>query len=72
VDTIKQHIRQVADWPELGTAREELAPGLRSLVAAEYRRYLILYRRTDAIEIVRVLDGSRDLKSILDRKRPQP
>lgn len=62
LDTIRDHFRLIAQNQELGRERSELAPGLRSLVVRKYRRYLVFYRpRSDEIDIVRVLDGSRDL-----------
>lgn len=49
-------------FPELGVAREELAPALRSSLVAEY---LIFYRLTkQRIDIVWILQGNRDLKQI--------
>ena len=65
IDAIMDGIRLLADHPGMGRARDELAPGLRSLPTAEYPDYLIFYRRArGAIEIVRVLHGGRDLPSL--------
>jgi toxin ParE1/3/4 len=47
---------------KMGRARPELAPRLRSFPEG---KYIILYRLApDAIEIVRVLHGARDIESI--------
>ncbi len=68
LDTVKNQFRQIAQQPGVGRSREELAPGLRSVVVRRYRRYLIFYRQhAEAMEIVRVLHGSRDLKQLFKR-----
>ena len=55
-------MQRLAEWPEMGRARPELAPGLRSFVVA---RYLVYYRVTrDAVEVVRVLHGRRDVDAM--------
>ncbi len=52
----------ISDWPEYGRAREDVRKGLRS---APVGRYVVFYRPTkDAIELVRVLDGRRDVDAI--------
>jgi toxin ParE1/3/4 len=52
----------LADFPEIGRLREELAPGLRSFHVG---KYLILYRPSDeGIEVIRFVHGSRDLPSL--------
>jgi toxin ParE1/3/4 len=54
-----EQFRMLADWPGAGPARAELRVGLRSL---PFGNYVIFYRPTgDGVEIVRVLDGHRDL-----------
>ncbi|PPD16121.1 MAG: plasmid stabilization protein [Methylobacterium sp.] len=57
------------EQPRLGVARPDIAPGFRMLIE---RPYLLLYRihpdlpvgPVDEIEIVRVVDGRRDLKGL--------
>jgi toxin ParE1/3/4 len=47
------------DFPLRGTTRPEIGAGVRSIVSG---KYLVLYRvGGDAVEIVRVLHGARDL-----------
>jgi plasmid stabilization system protein ParE len=47
------------EFPELGRSRDELCQGCRSLLV---KKYLVFYRLLpNAIEIVRVLHGSRNL-----------
>ena len=49
-------------FPEMGSAREQLAPGLRAL---SYRDYVIYYLAApDELVIVRVLHGARDARAI--------
>src|SRR5579862_7560689 len=51
-----------ANNPGMGTAREALAPGLRSFPVGNY---LVFYRiAQDGVELVRVLHGARDLKAL--------
>jgi toxin ParE1/3/4 len=54
-------ISHLADYPELGPAREDIAKGARHLVEDPY---LILYEwlpAANTVEIVRVVHGARDL-----------
>lgn len=48
--------------PNIGRKRDELLPGLRSF---PYRNYVIFYLPIEnGIEIVRVLQGSRDIEQV--------
>ena len=63
LDEIEEKFFLLADHPSLGPSRPDIAPGLRYLPV---RRYLILYREiTDGIEIVRVVHGARDVRSLM-------
>ncbi|WP_421934002.1 type II toxin-antitoxin system RelE/ParE family toxin [Phenylobacterium sp.] len=54
---------RLADFPELGRVRPELLPDLRSWAVGDY---VILYRiEPDAVVIVRILHGARDLGDLL-------
>jgi toxin ParE1/3/4 len=45
--------------------------GLRAFPIGRFRSYLIFYRHTaDALDVVRVLHGRRDLASLLRREEP--
>jgi toxin ParE1/3/4 len=58
-EAIEQKCILVAQFPEMGRRRDELAPGVRSTLV---ERYMILYRiADDGIEVLRVVHGSRDL-----------
>ena len=60
LDTINKQCEKLARFPEMGRARDELAPSLRSFPVG---KYVIFYRPIeDGIEVVRVLHGKRDLR----------
>ncbi len=51
-------------FPEIGEARPEIAADLRKWTVSPY---VMLYRVTaDAVEIVRVVHGARDLPALFD------
>jgi toxin ParE1/3/4 len=57
-------IALLEDHPLAGRSREEVWPELRSMAASPH---VIFYRVTDTnIQIVRVLDGRRDIDSIFE------
>jgi toxin ParE1/3/4 len=59
LDEFDDAAKLLAKFPEAGIARENLAPGLRSLPVESY---LLFYRSVDdGLEIVRVLHGRRDI-----------
>jgi toxin ParE1/3/4 len=61
-DRIAQSCRLLKGHPQLGRARPEIHPDARSIVI---ERWLALYRATeDSVQIVRILDGGRDLSAI--------
>ena len=62
-ESIDAKCRLLAQFPEMGRSREELAPGVRSTLV---ERYVILYRPLeDGMEVLRVIHGSRDLPRAL-------
>jgi toxin ParE1/3/4 len=64
VREIAETCRIVEAHPLAGRTRDEVRPGLRSL---DSHRNVIFYRvRDDGSEIVRVLDGRRDIDAIFD------
>jgi toxin ParE1/3/4 len=53
----------LADFPGMGPARDDLRAGVRTFPE---RNYVILYRVVDdGVDILRVVDGRRDLKAII-------
>ena len=62
VDAILAAARRIADWPEMGRTRPELLVGIRSFAVGPH---LLFYRvRDTGVELVRVVDGRRDLDSV--------
>lgn len=62
VDAITERCNQLSDFPKLGPARPEIAPNVRVLIV---ERWLVLYRMMAAdVQIVRIVDGARDLAFI--------
>jgi toxin ParE1/3/4 len=65
VRDIDQACLLLQDHPFAGRAKAEVRPGLRSIAASPY---VVFYRVTnDVAEIVRVIDGQRDLDEIFAR-----
>ena len=59
MDRLDERLQLWATQPMLGRARDELAPGLRSMA---FGRYVVFFAPIpDGIDIVRVLHGSRDI-----------
>ncbi len=61
---IDAKIERLRAFPEIGTPRDEIAPGARSLT---HGAYLILYEYNatiDTIEIVAVVEAMRDLSRL--------
>ncbi|MDE2596192.1 MAG: type II toxin-antitoxin system RelE/ParE family toxin [Sphingomonadales bacterium] len=64
LERIEQGIRQLADYPEAGPARDDLIDGIRVILR---RPYLVLYRVDHAqsvVDIIRVIDARRDLEAL--------
>ncbi len=63
LDKIDEACARLAEYPNLGQARPDLAQGLRHSVVGQY---LILYREMPrGIEVVRVLHGARHLPDLI-------
>jgi toxin ParE1/3/4 len=64
VDAVLESSRIHVRFPEMGRRRDELRPGLRSFVVSPY---VVFYRPVEnTIEVLRVLHGARDIKSIME------
>ena len=67
---IAARIHRLGEHPRLGPRRPDVAPSARMLVEGPY---IILFRtdpdadhgRIDLVEIMRVVDGRRDLKALI-------
>ncbi len=61
--TRDERCQLLGHFPDMGRARDELAPGLRSVVI---EKHIVFYRATaSAIEVVRILHTSRDVQNIM-------
>ena len=59
MDRLDEKFSLWASQPMMGRGRDELAPGIRSLV---FGRYVVFFEPVpDGIDVVRVLHGSRDI-----------
>jgi toxin ParE1/3/4 len=68
IDAVHQQFARLEQHPSIGRAREELAPGLRSIPEG---KYVIFYRTAkEMVLIVRVLHGSRDAKRVFGAAEP--
>jgi toxin ParE1/3/4 len=62
VRAIAEACRILEEHPLAGRAREEVRPGLRSVLASPH---VIFYRvKGDITQIIRILDGRRDIEDI--------
>ena len=60
---IDDRSKLLSQLPLLGRTREELGPGLRSLVVEQY---VLFYRVTaTAVQVLRILHGARDIDTIM-------
>ena len=63
---IVEACRLLSDWPRSGRPRDNIIPGMRSISAEPY---VIFYRvGSDVVQVVRVLDGRRDIEAVLNEK----
>jgi toxin ParE1/3/4 len=69
-DTLQAKVEILADYPRIGVRRPDIRPSARILIEGPY---IILYQthpdsdggRIDEVEIVRIVDGRRNLMNIL-------
>jgi toxin ParE1/3/4 len=71
-DAARQTFADLARMPGMGSlypSDKERLKDLRKWHIQGFRRFLVFYRiQEDSIEIVRVLYGTQDIQSLLDRK----
>jgi toxin ParE1/3/4 len=66
---IDERSRLLGEFPGMGRSRDELLPGVRSIAIG---RYVLFYRVTqNAVEVLRILHGARDLEAIMKAEGPQ-
>jgi toxin ParE1/3/4 len=64
IDRIEEYCRSLSVFPNRGTSRDDLRPGLRIL--GFERRAVIAFRiQADTVTILRVLYGGRDVETAL-------
>lgn len=61
---ILNKLPMLAQFPDMGRAREDLLTGLRCFPV---KPYLIFYIPSDQLEIIRILHQSRDIESQFNR-----
>lgn len=63
LDRMQEICLVLADFPLMGTSRDGLKPGLRSQPVGNY--LIFYFPIADGVDIVRVLNGARDIENIL-------
>ncbi|MBX3413464.1 MAG: type II toxin-antitoxin system RelE/ParE family toxin [Pirellulales bacterium] len=67
IDRLFDHFQRLAEFPELGSLRNDLHPGLRIW---QEGRYVILYLPTPTgVDIAHVVHGARDIESLLAQRK---
>lgn len=62
IDELHDRLALWSSQPKMGTARDELGPGIRSLPTG---RYVVFFEPlADGIDVIRVLHSSRDVDQI--------
>ena len=64
LDTLEEKIGLLADNPEMGKRREELAEELRSFPVGNYMIYHRLHDQTEGIVVVRVLNATQNIAEL--------
>jgi plasmid stabilization system protein ParE len=67
LDGLRDAMRRIAARPGLGHLRQDLADEPLRFYAAW--SYLVIYRPSDPVEIVRVVHGARDVERLLRPRR---
>jgi toxin ParE1/3/4 len=63
-DRIRQKCKLIANFPKMGKSHEDLIPGLRGFVVDDYVIFYVTIG--DSVQILRVVNGHRDLKELFD------
>ncbi|MEG4271666.1 MULTISPECIES: type II toxin-antitoxin system RelE/ParE family toxin [unclassified Microcoleus] len=61
-DRIRERSKVTADFPNMGKNYSQLAPSLQGFIVDDY--IVFYYPREDGIDVVRVVNGYRDLESL--------
>lgn len=65
IERLEQYCKGFEDFPERGTSRDDLFPGLR-VVGFERRVSIAFHIHADTVTFDRLLYGGRDLESLAD------
>jgi len=70
LDQIEQTFQQLAEFPQRGNyPRELLALGIRDFREVFFKPYRIIFRiLDDAVFVMLIVDGRRDMQSLLQRR----
>jgi toxin ParE1/3/4 len=61
-EEVADRIRLLSTQPRIGRPRDDLAPGVRSIVIGQY---ILFYRASDSeVVVLRILHGSRDIPRV--------
>ena len=63
LERIQERCLALADFPQMGTSRDELKAGLRGQPVGNY--LIFYFPLEDSVDIVRVIHGSRDIENLL-------
>ena len=59
---LQETLKVIASQPEIGRKRDELVPGIRSLVSGNY---VVYYREVEGgVRVLRILHGARDIPQL--------
>jgi len=65
VERLERYCKGFEEFPERGTSRDDLFPGLR-IVGFEHRVSIAFHVNADTVTFDRILYGGRDLESLAD------
>lgn len=65
IEAIEDAVQTLGENPKLGHRRDDLTPNQDIRYWTVLRRFVILYRPTTPILILRIVDGARDIPAIL-------
>lgn len=66
VERLTARFQQLVDFPGIGSKRDEMRAGYRSVAEGNY---VIYYRvRPEVVEIMHVLHGAQDAKKVLEQE----
>ena len=63
LERIQERCLALADFPQMGTSRDELKAGLRGHPVGNY--LIFYFPLEDGVDIIRVIHGSRDIENLL-------